>query len=101
MIVQFVQQHQGHRDEGGLVWGVESICAVLSEHGCVIAPSTYYDHRRRTPSQRQRRDEWLKVEITRVYEENFGVYGARKVWLPCNSCTGIRFFQVHMIVQQM
>ena len=31
-------------------------------------------------SVRSRRDCVLKPEITRVFEENFGVYGVRKVW---------------------
>ena len=32
-------------------WGVESICAVLTQHGVKIAPSTYYDATRgRGPS---------------------------------------------------
>ncbi|SNS00691.1 putative transposase [Haloechinothrix alba] len=84
MIVAFIYEHQGHRDGDGLRWGVESICAVLTEHGCRIAPSTYYDHLARTPSARTRRDEQLKAEITRVHEVNFGVYGARKVWLQLN-----------------
>ena len=44
-----------------------------------IAPSTYYDARRRPPSARRRRDQELKVEIRRVHAEHFGVYGARKV----------------------
>jgi putative transposase len=56
-------------------FGVEPICKVLP-----IAPSTYYHARRRPPSARRRRDEELKVEIRRVYDDNFGVYGARKVW---------------------
>ena len=84
MIVAFIREHQGHRDGGGLRWGVESICTVLTEHGCPIAPSTYYEHLARTPSVRDRRDEALKTEITRVHEANFGVYGARKVWLALN-----------------
>jgi putative transposase len=59
---------------------------VLSEHGCPIAPSTYYAALARTgvPSARQRRDEALKAEIARVHKKNFGVYGARKVWLQLN-----------------
>ncbi len=61
--------------------GVEPICRVLSEHGITIAPSTYYEHLHRTASTRQRRDELVKTEITRVHRENFSVYGARKVWL--------------------
>ncbi len=50
-----------------------------------IAPSTYYEHaaRRREPerlSARAKRDAELSVEIRRVFDENFGVYGVRKVW---------------------
>ena len=65
-------------------FGVEPICRVLSEHGCPIAPSTYYDAARRPPSARVRRDEQLKAAIIRVYRDNYGVYGARKVWLQLN-----------------
>ena len=49
-----------------------------------IAPSTYYDKLNREPSRRQVRDEALKVEIERVHKDNYGVYGARKVWLALN-----------------
>lgn len=35
MIVAYIDTH---RDR----FGVEPICTVLSEHGCTIAPSTYY-----------------------------------------------------------
>ncbi len=61
-------------------FGVEPICAVLP-----IAPSTYYAHKvkHRDPdlrSARARRDEGLKPEIQRVWEDNFRVYGVRKVW---------------------
>jgi len=45
-----------------------------------IAPSTYHAARRWPPSARALRDEQLKVEIRRVYQDNFGVYGARKIW---------------------
>lgn len=50
-----------------------------------IAPSTYHDHvaKWRDPSRlsaRVKRDEELKVEVWRVFEENFRVYGMRKVW---------------------
>jgi len=62
------------------VYGVEPICRVLP-----IAPSTYHEHaaRRRDPGRlppRARRDARLSVEIRRVFNENFGVYGVRKVW---------------------
>ena len=60
--------------------GVEPICRVLP-----IAPSTYYDHlvKRRDPtklSARAKRDTALKVEVQRIFEENFSVYGVRKIW---------------------
>lgn len=65
-----------HREQ----YGVESICRVLP-----IAPSSYYRHKHleRYPekrSERIKRDEELQTDITRVYEENNRVYGARKVW---------------------
>jgi len=83
--VRFIAEH-ADRTDGGLRWGVEPICAVLSEHGCPIAPSTYYDASTSAdhPCQRELRDEKLKVEIARVHAENYGVYGARKVWLALN-----------------
>ena len=60
--------------------GVEPICRELP-----IAPSTYHTEiaRRADPSKappRVRRDVALRGKIRRVWEENFGVYGVRKVW---------------------
>ncbi len=49
-----------------------------------IAPSTYYEQGNREPSRRQNRAEALKPEIARVHAANYGVYGARKVWLTLN-----------------
>ncbi len=49
-----------------------------------IAPSTYYEQLNRQPCRRQRRDEELKEHVCRVHAANFGVYGARKVWLALN-----------------
>jgi putative transposase len=84
VIVRFINENKDSRAGGGLRWGVESICAVLTEHGVKIAPSTYYDTVARRPSGREIRDEDLKPQIRRVHEQNFGVYGARKVWLQLN-----------------
>ena len=75
--MRFTSEHKG-------VFGIEPICRVLSEHGCLIAPSTYYDAARRLPSARAVREEQLKAAITRVHQANYGVYGARKVWLALN-----------------
>ena len=71
------------------VYGVESICKVLP-----IAPSTYYRYKQieSNPDQRSeraQRDDRLKPEIKRVYEENHRAYGARKVWKQLNR-EGIR-----------
>lgn len=67
-------------DEHRSVHGVEPICKVLP-----IAPSTYYEHaaRERDPArapERVQRDVALMPEIERVWNENFQVYGVRKVW---------------------
>ena len=61
-------------------YGVEPISRVLP-----IAPSTYYEHvaQRVEPTRRSaraRRDAALRPEVRRVFEENFRVYGVRKVW---------------------
>jgi putative transposase len=55
--------------------GVEPICTELQ-----VAPSTYYAAKKRSPSARTVRDEELKKEIQRVFDDHYGVYGARKVW---------------------
>jgi putative transposase len=54
-----------------------------------LAPSTYWSAKRRPPSARSRRDDLLKTEILRVFGENFGVYGAPKIWAQLNR-EGIR-----------
>jgi len=69
-----------HRDR----WGVEPICQALE-----VAPSTYYAATSRPSSARQLRDEQLKIEIVRVHEKNFGVYGVEKIWRQLNR-EGIR-----------
>jgi putative transposase len=72
-MIAFIDDHRE-------AFGVEPICKVLP-----IAPSTYREHaaRRADPaklSARAKRDVSLKVEIRRVFAENFEVYGVRKVW---------------------
>jgi putative transposase len=72
-MIAFIDDHRA-------LYGVEPICRVLP-----IAPSTYHTHaaRRADPERlpaRARSDAALMVEIRRVYEANFRVYGVRKVW---------------------
>ena len=73
MMVSFID---AHRD----AHGVEPICKHLP-----IAPSTYYRHLEMLAvpdcrSQRARRDEALRFEIRRVFNDNWKVYGVRKIW---------------------
>ncbi len=75
--MRFIEAHKSR-------FGVEPICTVLSEHGCPIAPSTYYEARHRAVSARAARDADLRVKIATAHKDNFGVYGARKVWLTLN-----------------
>jgi HTH-like domain len=72
-MISFIDDHRTR-------YGVEPICRVLP-----IAPSTYHAHaaRRIDPdkaSARARRDAVLRAQIRRVFDTNFGVYGARKIW---------------------
>ena len=71
-------------------FGVEPICRVLTEHGMRIAPSTYYAAKTRQPSARARRDEVLSALIARVHADNYGVYGAVKVWEHLNEVENIK-----------
>ena len=73
MMVSFID---AHRD----THGVEPICRVLP-----IAPSSYYEYKARQADperlpERAKRDAVLRCEIQRVWDENFQVYGVRKVW---------------------
>ncbi len=73
VMVSFVDEH---RDE----YGVEPMCSVLP-----IAPSTYYERRARAEDPdrrpaREKRDEELRPQIQRVWNDNQAVYGADKVW---------------------
>lgn len=72
-MIQFIEDHRTD-------YGVEPICRVLP-----IAPATFYDNmaKRADPSRlsdRAKRDEQLKPEIERGFEQNLSVYGVRKVW---------------------
>ncbi len=60
-------------------FGVEPICEALQ-----VAPSTFYAARTRRPCRRAVRDAELEEHIRRVFEDNYGVYGARKVWRQLN-----------------
>ncbi|MBK58371.1 MAG: IS3 family transposase [Pseudomonas sp.] len=67
-------------DEHRKAFGVEPLCRVLQ-----VSPSAYRRHAARLRDHSRRsvraiRDEMLAVQIRRVWQENYEVYGARKVW---------------------
>jgi len=92
-MVAFIDDHRGQ-------YGVEPICRVLP-----IAPSTYYLHRTREADPEKRparakRDEHLRGEVQRVWQENREVYGVRKIWrqlnregIPVARCTVARLME--------
>jgi putative transposase len=55
--------------------GVELICRVLQ-----VAPSSYYAIKSRQPSARAQRDELIGPVVRQLWEDNYRVYGARKIW---------------------
>jgi putative transposase len=65
-----------HRDR----FGVEPICAVLSEHGIQIAPSTYYARLKAPVTAAELEDAYLVNALVDLHRANWGVYGARKLW---------------------
>ncbi len=87
-------------DDHREMYGVEPICAEIP-----IAPSTYYEHKAREADPdrlpaRAKRDAELELEVRRVWEENFCVYGTRKVWrqlnreqIPVAKCTTERLMR--------
>ena len=78
-MIRFIDEHKERRSVDGLRWGVEPICTVLQ-----FAPQTYYAARKRPRSARAVRDEALKPDILRVWDENYRVYGAPKIWTQLN-----------------
>lgn len=64
------------------LFGVEPICRVLSEHldGGFITASGYYRAIGRVASARSLSDQLLIPELIKIHQENYGVYGVRKMW---------------------
>ena len=90
-MIRFIAEHTDNQVPGpdggaGLRWGVEPMCAVLSEHGVPISPSTYYEWITKMPTRRQLRDAEL-IEIIRAQREDrktgkfVQTLGSRKMWI--------------------
>jgi transposase InsO family protein len=72
--VAFIDAHR-HDVVEGKPLGVEPICRVLQ-----VAPSTYYAAKTRPRSTRALRDAELTPQLIALWDNNYSVYGARKLW---------------------
>lgn len=73
MIVAYIDSYRER-------FGVEPICAVLSEHGIKIAPSTYHAHKAVPISPAALADAYMANALYTLWAENWGVYGVGKLW---------------------
>jgi putative transposase len=71
--VEFIDTH---REEHG----VEPIVQALAGSGAAIAPSTYYAAKTSAPCARAVSDAATLATIRTIHQDNYGVYGVRKVW---------------------
>ena len=94
-MIAFIRENKDQRVTGpdgveGLRWGVEPMCAVLTEHGIPIAAATYYEWAGRQPTRQQLRDEQvtalLRAERQDPRTGKFAsTLGSRKMWLRVRS----------------
>ena len=90
-VTRFIAERKDNQvfgPDGGarLRWGVEPMCAVLSEHGVPISPSTYHEWITKAPTRQQLRDAEL-IEIIRAQREDrktdkfVQTLGSRRMWI--------------------
>ncbi len=72
MIVDYIETYKSW-------FGVEPICAGLSERGASIARSTYYERRRQPVTAAEFEEAYLANVLITLHTENWGVCGARKL----------------------
>jgi putative transposase len=75
-VIDYVRTHADR-------FGVEPILAVLNEHGCGVAPSTYYAHAAAGfgPTGGQLRQAYLTDALFDLWTANRCLYGRRKLWI--------------------
>ncbi|WP_235201571.1 IS3 family transposase [Microbacterium sp. CH12i] len=73
-VVRFIDENKNDVVEGRPL-GVEPICKLLQ-----VAPSTYYAAKDRAPSARAVSDAALTPELVTLWQDNYSVYGVRKLW---------------------
>ncbi len=93
MKIEFIDQFKGDH-------GVQPICDTLKDTDAAIAPSTYYAAKTRPESARSNRDRALTEQITTIHDDNYSVYGVRKVYAemhrqgtPVARCTVARLMK--------
>lgn len=74
-MIDYLRQHAER-------FGVEPICAVLTEHGTQIAPSTYYLWAARGfgPTQAEEDDAYAADQVFDLWVKDRRLYGRRKLW---------------------
>ena len=102
MICGFIAEHRAR-------FGVAPICRVLTQHGCTIAPRTFYAWVSRAPSKRELWDTVITQILAGYYEPDEhgrkppeSLYGSLKMWAHLNRqgvkvarCTVERLMQIH------
>ena len=73
MIVAYIDSHRER-------FGVEPICAELSQRAITIAPSTYHAPKALPVSAAALEEAYLANALVTLHQENWGVYGVRKLW---------------------
>jgi putative transposase len=101
VICRFITEHKAR-------FGVAPICRVLSEHGCPIAPRTYYAHVVRPLSKRALWDLVVTQVLAGYYEPDEhgrrareSLYGSLKMWdhLRREGITGVPRCQVERLMR--
>ena len=74
-MIAFIDQYRDY-------FSVECICRVMNEHmvGGFLTPRGYRAAKTRKVSARQLRDALLIEEIVKIFDQNYRVYGIRKMW---------------------
>ena len=72
MIVDYLDSYRAR-------FGVEPVCAVLAEAGIQIAPSSYYARSKARLTEAELDDAYLANALRSLWQDNWGVYGARKL----------------------
>ncbi len=78
-MIAFIDANRGDVVDG-VTLTVESICTVLRAAGVQVAVSTYYAAKKRPASARAIRDGELRPRLRALWQDNYRVYGARKLW---------------------